>query len=121
MAYQPVFVSITDVNGRRQSYSCRKRVTWVDTCINFSTGASIEVNSSYDDKMDGKAPQLHLMRRYDEGGPVVIDISGLVNTDTEIWLGNTVINMRELANDPQAVLAKLVAQYIEDCAQRRVS
>lgn len=120
MAYQPVFVTITDVNGTRQSYSCRRKVTWVDTCIKFSSGARIEVNSSYGDEMSGDVPSISIQRD-NRGGPVSLDISGLLGTDTELYLGDAKVNMRELARDPQTALARLVAQYLEQCAQARVS
>lgn len=47
MAYQNVFVRITDVNGSRQSYSCRKKVNWVDTDMYFSNGARVSAMARY--------------------------------------------------------------------------
>ena len=50
MAYQPLYATITDINGTRSSYSCRKKVKWIDIWLNSKIGEVLEIRSSFDEE-----------------------------------------------------------------------
>ena len=76
MAYQDVFVTITDINGQRQSYSARQKVTWVKTNYNFSNGAHLEIYGKYSKKTDVE-PLVILKTETSEEQPIVIDLTNI--------------------------------------------
>jgi hypothetical protein len=114
MAYQDVFVTITDINGSKQSYSCRKKVYWVTTDVYFSNGAKYCFRAHYNPE-GSKEPIIDietekacsLVKR-----PVVLNLTDLLGTDTVLRFGKMYIDLRELAQRPDEVLKRIVAQQL---------
>lgn len=111
MAYQNVFVRITDVNGSRQSYSCRKKVNWVDTDMYFSNGARVSAMARYN-KENQSCPVIDLdCSGSSEMDPIVINLTNLLASGTTLRMGNIYIDMEDMKK-PEDLLKRIVAEQL---------
>ena len=87
MAYQDVFVRITDTNGTRQSYSCRKKVNWVDSDMYFANGVRFSAMARYDKSHD-ECPEIDMCcNGVSDDAPVTINITDLIRAGVTLRLG----------------------------------
>jgi len=61
MAYQPLYATVTDVNGTRSSYSCRKKVNWIKIWLNSKLGEVLEVYSHFDEEKNKVIVDINLL------------------------------------------------------------
>lgn len=97
MAHQDVFVTITDINGTRQSYSCRRKVNWVTTNIYYSNNAHLRAHACYDPSSHNM-PTVH-MSRDSITKPLAIDITALLGTNTKLIIDNCPLDLTNLDAD----------------------
>lgn len=111
MAYQDVFVEITDTNGSRQSYSCRRKVNWVDTDIYFSNGVRVGTMARYNKEHD-LCPVIDLdYRGASEMNPIIINLTNLLTSGTTLRMGNIYIDMEDMKK-PEDLLKRIVAEQL---------
>lgn len=112
MAYQDVFVQITDTNGSRQSHSCRKKVNWVDADVYFSSGARIGIMSKFDSGENSHPVVDITCDGASETEPVVINLTNLLSAEGVILrAGEAYIDTAEI-NKPEELLKRIVAEQL---------
>lgn len=107
MAYQDVFATITDINGTRQSYSCRRKVNWVTANFYYSNNAQLMAHTYYDPSKLAM-PTISLARHDHKDEPVTIDITQVLGSNTTLKIGDYCIDLSRLDID---TLAPLIAAY----------
>lgn len=112
MAYQDVFVKITDINGTRQSYSCRQKVNWVNVTAYFSNYANLRICNTYKPDRD-EMPIVTISRQNYEGSPLTIDITGLLRTKTKLVIGDCVIDLEHM--DAEKLLEGIAVSQLSVC------
>lgn len=112
MAYQDVFVQITDTNGSRQSHSCRKKVNWVDADVYFSNGTRISVASKFN-KAENPLPVIDITcDGASETEPVIINLTNLLFAEGVTFrIGGTYIDTAEISK-PEELLKRIVAEQL---------
>ncbi len=112
MAYQDVFVQITDTNGSRQSHSCRKKVNWVDTNVYFSNGARIGIMSKFN-STENPLPVIDInCDGASKTEPIIINLTNLLFVEGVTFrIGGTYIDTAEI-NKPEELLKRIVAEQL---------
>lgn len=111
MAYQDVFVRITDTNGTRQSYSCRKKVNWVDSDMYFANGVRVSAMARYDKSHD-ECPEIDMCcNGVSDDAPVTINITDLIKAGVTLRLGTVKIDMCDIKK-PEELLKRIVAAQL---------
>ena len=111
MAFQDVFVRITDTNGTRQSYSCRKKVNWVNSDMCFANGVRVSAMARYNKSHD-ECPEIDMCcDGVSDDAPITINITDLIKAGVTLRLGAVKIDMNDIKK-PEELLKRIVAAQL---------